>query len=64
MASFSVEKRQNGNPGPILYGLPCAKCGVYYDSALTACPICGSTEHTSAQDRAISRLRLRESEPQ
>jgi|SRR5450432_17125 len=29
------------------YGLPCAKCGMYYESALPACPICKSPERVS-----------------
>ena len=29
------------------YGLPCAKCGMYYEAALTACPICKSSERVS-----------------
>ena len=24
----------------ILYGLPCERCGSYYDSALDVCPVC------------------------
>lgn len=30
------------------YGLPCANCGTYYDSSLSACPICKSSERVSA----------------
>lgn len=29
------------------YGLPCAKCGMYYESALPACPICKSPERVA-----------------
>lgn len=29
------------------YGLPCAKCGMYYEAALAACPICKSPERVS-----------------
>lgn len=29
------------------YGLPCAKCGMYYEAALPACPICKSAERVS-----------------
>jgi hypothetical protein len=29
------------------YGLPCAKCGMYYEAALPACPICKSPERVS-----------------
>src|ERR1039457_4454025 len=30
------------------YGLPCAKCRVYYPSDMHACPICKSQERVSA----------------
>jgi hypothetical protein len=30
------------------YGLPCANCGTYYDSALSVCPTCKSSERVSA----------------
>jgi len=29
---------------PVLLGLPCAGCRVYYDAELDACPVCGSKE--------------------
>jgi hypothetical protein len=29
------------------YGLPCAKCGMYYEAALPACPICKSPERVA-----------------
>jgi hypothetical protein len=31
----------------ILYGLPCANCRSYFESALTACPICHCSERVS-----------------
>jgi hypothetical protein len=31
------------------YGLPCAKCGMYYEAGLPACPICKSPERVSAK---------------
>jgi hypothetical protein len=34
-----------------LYGLPCARCGVYYAADLALCPVCNSTE------RVIPRLK-------
>jgi hypothetical protein len=30
--------------GKGLYGLPCARCGVYYAADLATCPVCNSTE--------------------
>jgi hypothetical protein len=32
--------------GKELYGLPCARCGVYYAAELPSCPVCNSTERT------------------
>lgn len=29
------------------YGLPCAKCGMYYEAALAACPICKSPDRVA-----------------
>ena len=29
---------------PVLLGLPCAGCRVYYDAELDACPVCGAKE--------------------
>ncbi len=31
------------------YGLPCAKCGMYYEADLPACPICKSPDRVSAR---------------
>jgi hypothetical protein len=31
-------------PGKGLYGLPCARCGLYYAAELAVCPVCNSTE--------------------
>lgn len=30
--------------GKGLYGLPCARCGLYYAAELAICPVCNSTE--------------------
>jgi hypothetical protein len=30
--------------GKGLYGLPCARCGLYYAADLAVCPVCNSTE--------------------
>jgi len=35
------------------YGLPCAKCGMYYESSLPACPICKSPERVSPRSVTI-----------
>jgi hypothetical protein len=32
---------------PLRYGLPCVNCRIYYEAALTECPICGCTERAS-----------------
>ena len=33
-----------GNTARALYGLPCARCGLYYAAELAICPVCNSTE--------------------
>jgi hypothetical protein len=38
------------------YGLPCAKCGMYYEAELPACPICKSPDRVSA--RSVVELPL------
>jgi len=41
---------------PNLLGLPCARCHMYYDADLTACPRCGFTERARFGDlTAIQR---------
>jgi hypothetical protein len=30
--------------GKVLYGLPCARCGLYYAANLAICPVCNSKE--------------------
>jgi hypothetical protein len=37
----SVFSELRGCPKPALLGLPCARCKVYYDADLDACPLCG-----------------------
>jgi hypothetical protein len=41
--------RAASEPGPqrVRYGLPCAKCYIYYSAELPACPICKFTERVS-----------------
>lgn len=38
---------QEASPRRSFYGLPCADCGTYYDSDLSVCPICRSSERVS-----------------
>jgi hypothetical protein len=38
---------QEPSPRRSFYGLPCANCGTYYDSDLSVCPICKSSERVS-----------------
>jgi hypothetical protein len=42
----------------VLYGLPCADCHAYYDSNITECPVCHSTQRITPSTAfgAISRL--------
>lgn len=35
-----AEEGPRGKLGRILYGLPCARCGAYFDSELAVCPFC------------------------
>ena len=39
--------RRVAGPRPILYGLPCADCRLYYAAELTACPICSCVDRIS-----------------
>src|SRR5713226_9347517 len=39
--------RRVPGPRPILYGLPCANCRLYYAAELTACPICNCDDRIS-----------------
>ncbi len=48
----------------ILYGMPCAQCGIYYSSDLKACPVCGSVEQVSAKNPKLTFPRLRDLLPQ
>ncbi len=36
------------------YGLPCAKCNMYYEADLPACPICKSPQRVSATSAAVA----------
>jgi hypothetical protein len=45
-------------PKPLLLGLPCSRCRVYYEAELTACPICGCSERVSPTE-ASPRIRVR-----
>lgn len=39
-ASHTNYSGKKPGPGPILYGLPCANCRLYYTAELAVCPIC------------------------
>jgi hypothetical protein len=39
----TFREAQTGH-GKVLYGLPCARCGVYYAAELAICPVCNSPE--------------------
>ena len=39
--------RKKPGPGPILYGLPCANCRLYYTAELAVCPICSCGDRIS-----------------
>lgn len=32
-----------------LFGLPCANCKAYFESDLTACPVCGCNQRVSVK---------------
>jgi len=40
-ASQGGHPRRQPGPCPILYGLPCVNCKLYYAAELAVCPICG-----------------------
>ena len=40
-------REMNTRAKAILLGLPCARCGAYYEAELTACPLCACTERVS-----------------
>lgn len=44
--SPSGKTQRTAPAGKVLYGLPCARCGVYYAAELTSCPVCNSRERT------------------
>ena len=46
----SVLKECRVGSKPILLGLPCARCRLYYDSQLKTCPRCGCGERESAHE--------------
>jgi hypothetical protein len=41
---------------PLLLGLPCAKCGAYYDSELAACPICDCSDRVKPNESPLIPL--------
>lgn len=43
----STRPPQSISPSPAGYGLPCSKCRKYYSAALSACPVCKSSERVS-----------------
>jgi hypothetical protein len=47
---------QEPAPRRSFYGLPCANCGTYYDSDLSVCPTCKSSERVSATATAIPAI--------
>lgn len=54
----SVEELQTQDKvKTLLLGLPCAKCGAYYDSQLAECPICGCHERVKP-NKSIPRFPL------
>ena len=42
-----VRTGSEGGLQRVRYGLPCAKCSLYYSAELPACPICKFTERVS-----------------
>ncbi|HXY06767.1 MAG TPA: hypothetical protein VEI52_02850 [Terriglobales bacterium] len=46
----SVLSEMHDAAKPKLLGLPCARCHMYYDADLTACPRCGFTERERLGD--------------
>ena len=54
--STSARKMAEAAPEPVRsgYGLPCAKCRVYYPADMQACPICKSSERISPAAMAQS----------
>ena len=38
------------------YGLPCVKCRTYYDSSLTACPVCKESKRVAVNAVAVRTL--------
>ena len=54
----SLSEVKAGNDAPALrrsaYGLPCAKCNMYYEADLQACPICKSPQRVSATSAAVT----------
>jgi len=37
---------------PAGYGMPCARCRIYYSASLSSCPVCHGTERASAAEAA------------
>lgn len=49
--------------GKELYGLPCARCGVYYAAELPSCPVCNSTERTPPVLKPVWPIHVPRPEP-
>lgn len=58
MATICVETSDIGQPKQVGYGLPCAKCRVYYAADLASCPICGCPVRAPANPEDLRRLRI------
>lgn len=54
--SLPEVKPGNSAPAPrrSAYGLPCAKCNMYYEADLPACPICKSPQRVSPTSAAVT----------
>jgi hypothetical protein len=47
---------QEPTPRRSFYGLPCSNCGTYYDSDLSVCPTCKSSERVSPTATAVPAI--------
>jgi hypothetical protein len=47
IASQAVRAHRQPGPLPILYGLPCTNCRLYYAAELAVCPICSCGDRIS-----------------
>jgi hypothetical protein len=53
-----VLRASDSRPKPLLLGLPCSRCRVYYEAELPTCAICGCSERVSPTE-ASPRIRVR-----